>query len=577
MELTNHIILLGSSVVFVSVLASVITARVGAPLLLVFLVMGMLFGEDGPGRIAFDDIQLAHLLGNLALAVILFDGGLATCYKDFRVGLRPALGLATLGVLMTTAITGLFAVWWLELGWLEGLLLGAIVGSTDAAAVFSLLRSNGIELKQRVGATLEIESGSNDPMAIFLTVALIELLRNTQGNPGLMLLTEFVRQMGLGTLFGLGGGFGLVWLVNRLKMSAGLYPLAIMAGGLCLFSVTATLDGSGFLAIYLAGIVIGNRPLEARLEIKRFHDGLARLAQIGMFLMLGLLVTPSALLPVADDALLFALVLILVARPLAVWLCLWPFRFPWREQVFIGWVGLRGAVPIILALFPLLAGLNQAPMIFNIVFFVVLVSLLIQGWTVIGLARKLELEVPPSTHLVQRVELDIPGQQELELVGYRLAANAPIIADAAALRTRLPPGARLVAVLRSGQWLDQCGPVQMRAEDHVYLLADPSELSELDRLFVAVPEAEAERLSEQAFFGEFVLQGESRLADLCAFYGVKADATDGALTLDALIRRERNAHPVVGDRLQLGALELVVRAVEDDRITKVGLKLPREM
>lgn len=577
MELTNHIILLGSAVVFVSVLASVITARVGAPLLLVFLVMGMLFGEDGPGGIAFDDIQLAHLLGNLALAVILFDGGLATCYKDFRVGLRPALGLATLGVLMTTAITGLFAVWWLELGWLEGLLLGAIVGSTDAAAVFSLLRSNGIELKQRVGATLEIESGSNDPMAIFLTVALIELLRSNPDHIGLMLLTEFIRQMGLGTLFGLGGGFGLVWLVNRLKMSAGLYPLAIMAGGLCLFGITATLNGSGFLAIYLAGIVIGNRPLEARLEIKRFHDGLARLAQIGMFLMLGLLVTPSALLPVADDALLFALVLILVARPLAVWLCLWPFRFPWREQVFIGWVGLRGAVPIILALFPLLAGLNQAPMIFNIVFFVVLVSLLIQGWTVIGLARKLELEVPPSTHLVQRVELDIPGQQELELVGYRLAANAPIIADAAALRTRLPPGARLVAVLRSGQWLDQCGPVQMRADDHVYLLADPSELSELDRLFVAVPEAEAERLSEQAFFGEFVLQGSSRLADLCAFYGVKADPTDGALTLDALMRRELNTHPVVGDRLQLGALELVVRAVEDDRITKVGLKLPREM
>ena len=577
MELTNHIILLGSAVVFVSVLASVITARVGAPLLLVFLVMGMLFGEDGPGGIAFNDTQLAHLLGNLALAVILFDGGLATCYKDFRVGLRPALGLATLGVLMTTAITGLFAVWWLELGWLEGLLLGAIVGSTDAAAVFSLLRSNGIELKQRVGATLEIESGSNDPMAIFLTVALIELLRSNPDHIGLMLLTEFIRQMGLGTLFGLGGGFGLVWLVNRLKMSAGLYPLAIMAGGLCLFGITATLNGSGFLAIYLAGIVIGNRPLEARLEIKRFHDGLARLAQIGMFLMLGLLVTPSALLPVADDALLFALVLILVARPLAVWLCLWPFRFPWREQVFIGWVGLRGAVPIILALFPLLAGLNQAPMIFNIVFFVVLVSLLIQGWTVIGLARKLELEVPPSTHLVQRVELDIPGQQELELVGYRLAANAPIIADAAALRTRLPPGARLVAVLRSGQWLDQCGPVQMRSEDHVYLLADPSELSELDRLFVAVPEAEAERLSEQAFFGEFVLQGSSRLADLCAFYGVKADPTDGALTLDALMRRELNTHPVVGDRLQLGALELVVRAVEDDRITKVGLKLPREM
>ncbi|BCU07065.1 potassium/proton antiporter [Allochromatium tepidum] len=573
MELTNHIILLGSAVVFVSVLASVVTARVGAPLLLVFLVMGMLFGEDGPGGISFHDVQLAHLLGNLALAVILFDGGLATCYKDFRVGLLPALGLATLGVLITTAITGLFAVWWLEFGWLEGLLLGAIVGSTDAAAVFSLLRSNGIELKQRVGATLEIESGSNDPMAIFLTIALIELLLSDQGNPGLVLLTEFVRQMGLGALFGLAGGFVLVRLVNRLKMSAGLYPLAIMAGGLCLFGVTATLDGSGFLAIYLAGIVIGNRPLEARLEIKRFHDGLARLAQIGMFLMLGLLVTPSDLLSVAPEALLFALVLILVARPLAVWLCLLPFRFPWREQVFIGWVGLRGAVPIILALFPLLAGLTLAPVIFNIVFFVVLVSLLIQGWTVIGLARRLGLEVPPSTHRVQRVELDIPGQQELEFVGYRLAENAPIVAEASAAQARLPSGSRLVAVLRDGRLLDQCGPVTVRAGDHVYLLADPGDLAELDRLFVAAPETE--RLSERAFFGEFVLAGTARLADLCAFYGLKVPSEDGQRTLDELIRRELNAHPVVGDRLQLGTVELVVRAVDADRVIQVGLKLPR--
>lgn len=572
MELTNHIILLGSAVVFVSVLASVVTARVGAPLLLVFLVMGMLFGEDGPGGIAFDDVQLAHLLGNLALAVILFDGGLATSYKDFRVGLRPALGLATLGVLITTAITGLFAAWWLELSWLEGLLLGAIVGSTDAAAVFSLLRSNGIELKQRVGATLEIESGSNDPMAIFLTIVLIELILSDQGNPGLTLLTEFVRQMGLGALFGLAGGFVLVWLVNRLRMSAGLHPLAIMAGGLCLFGVTATLNGSGFLAIYLAGIVIGNRPLEARLEIKRFHDGLARLAQIGMFLMLGLLVTPSALLPVAPEALLFALVLILVARPLAVWLCLRPFRFPWREQVFIGWVGLRGAVPIILALFPLLAGLAQAPMIFNIVFFVVLLSLLIQGWTVIALARRLGLEVPPSTHLVQRVELDIPGQQELELVGYRLAENAPIVTGSPTAQTRLPCGSRLVAVLREGRLLDQCDPSAARAGDHVYLLADPSALTELDRLFVAGPDPE--RLSERAFFGEFVLDGEARLADLCAFYGLRVPSADGRLTLDALIRRELNVHPVVGDRLQIGTLALVVRAVEDDRVTQVGLKLP---
>ncbi len=571
MELTNQIILIASVVLLVSVLAGVLTSRVGAPLLLVFLFIGMLLGEDGPGGIAFDNVQEAHLIGSLALAIILFDGGLATPYRNFRVGLKPALGLATLGVLLTAGITGLFAAWWLGLHWMEGLLLGAIVGSTDAAAVFSLLRSNGLELKQRVGATLEIESGSNDPMAVFLTIVLIELIQSDQGNPGLVLLIEFFRQMGLGALFGLAGGFGVVWLINRLEMMPGLYPLAVLAGGLSIFGVTAVLDGSGFLAIYLAGLVVGNRPLQFRLDIKRFHDGISNLAQIGMFLMLGLLVTPLELLPVGLDALLFALVLILVARPLAIGLCLLPFRFPWREQVFIGWVGLRGAVPIILALFPLLAGLPQAQMYFNIVFFVVLLSLLIQGWTLAPLARWLRLEVPPTTHVVQRVELDIPGQQELELVGYRLADNAPVVIEKRAALT-LPRGARVVAVLRDRHLLESIDPLDPRPGDYLYLMADPRDLPELDRLFVASPVPE--RLSDLAFFGEFILNGEARVRDLCAAYGLKLPVADRDITLDALIRRSLNAHPVVGDRLHVGQVELVVRKVQDDQIHKVGLKLP---
>ncbi|MBN2887388.1 MAG: potassium/proton antiporter, partial [Chromatiaceae bacterium] len=413
MELTNQIILIGSLVFFASVLAGVVTSRIGAPLLLVFLLIGMLLGEQGLGGIVFHDIQLAHLVGSLALALILFDGGLVTPARQFRVGLGPALVLATLGVLLTSGLTGLFAAWWLDLHWMEGLLLGAIVGSTDAAAVFSLLHASGLELKQRVGATLEIESGTNDPMAVFLTIALIELLASAAPYPGLMVLVEFARQMGLGAALGVAGGLGLVALVNRLNMAPGLYPLALMAGGLSLFGLTSVLGGSGFLAIYLAGLVIGNRPLQFSQHIKRFHDGIARLAQIGMFLMLGLLVTPSHLLAVAPAALLVAAVLILIARPLAVMLCLLPFRFPWREQVFIGWVGLRGAVPIVLALFPLLAGLEHASIYFDIVFFVVLVSLLVQGWTLATAARLLRLEVPPTTHVVQRVELEIPGQQEL--------------------------------------------------------------------------------------------------------------------------------------------------------------------
>ncbi|EGV27877.1 sodium/hydrogen exchanger [Thiorhodococcus drewsii AZ1] len=572
MELTNQIILIASVALFVSVLTSVLTSRLGAPLLLVFLVMGMLLGEDGPGGIAFDDVQLSHLLGNLALAIILFDGGLATPYKNFRVGLKPAAGLATIGVLITSVMTGLSAAWILDLPPFEGLLLGAIVGSTDAAAVFSVLRSQGLELKQRIGATLEIESGSNDPMAVFLTIAMIEILLSDNQNPGLVMLTEFLRQMGLGAGLGLAGGFTLVWLINRLKMMPGLYPLAAMAGGLSLFATTTAAGGSGFLAIYLAGLVIGNRPLQFRLEVKRFHDGIARLAQIAMFLMLGLLVTPSELLPVAPAALLFAGVLIFLARPLAVLICLLPFRFPWREQVFIGWVGLRGAVPIVLALFPLLAGLPHAQMYFNVVFFVVLVSLVLQGWTVGLLARWLGLEVPPTTHLVQRVELDIPGQQELELVGYQLAQNAPILVDRRPALLNLPKGARIVALLRDHHLLDALEPFDPQAGDYLYLMADPKDLAELDRLFVAP--TESPHLSDQAFFGAFVLNGSARLGDLCTAYGIQVEHHDPEITLDTLIRQTLSAHPVVGDRLQVGHLELVVREVEDDHIVKVGLKLP---
>jgi cell volume regulation protein A len=290
-----------------------------------------------------------------------------------------------------------------------------------------------------------------------------------------------------------------------------------------------------------------------------------------MFLMLGLLVTPSDLLPVAVDALLFAAVLILVARPIAVWLCLLPFRFPWREQVFVGWVGLRGAVPIILALFPLLAGMDQAQMYFNIVFFVVLVSLLIQGWTVAFSARRLGLEVPPTSHLVQRVELDIPGQRELELVGYRIAKDTPVVVEQRDT-VWLPKSARAVAVLRGKHLLETLDMADLRPEDYLYLIAEPADLPDLDRLFIAsgVPK----RLSEQAFFGEFVLNGDARVGDLSAVYALDLPDSDHALTLDALMRRDlHTAHPVVGDRLQLKAVCLVVRKVEGDRISKVGLKL----
>lgn len=569
MEITNQIILLGSGVLLASVLASVVTRRLGVPLLLVFLLLGMLLGEEGPGGVQFRDVQMAHLFGSLALAIILFDGGMRTPVSSFRVGLRPALGLATLGVVITAGITGAFAAWWLGLSWLAGLLLGAIVGSTDAAAVFSLLHARGLALKQRVGATLEIESGSNDPMAIFLTLVLMELIVDGNAPMGVTVLWEFLRQIGLGAVLGLAGGTGLRWLINRLDMPQGLYPLAAMAGGLTLFGLTSVMGGSGFLAVYLAGLLLGNRPLQASQYISRFHDGIARLAQIGMFLMLGLLVTPSDLLPVALDALPIAAVLILVARPLAVWLCLLPFNFPWREQVFVGWVGLRGAVPIILALFPLLAGIPQSATLFNIVFFLVLISLLVQGWTITPLARWLGLELPPTSQMVQRVELDIPGQQELELVGYRLAENSPVVREHWTGFT-LPRSVRVVAHLRDKVLLDTLDMLDLRAGDYLYLLAPPQDLPALDRLFVAV--AAPERLSDRRFFGAFVLNGGARMADLSMAYGLEVPPEALDLSLDEFIRRALNTQPVVGDRLRLNGVELVVREVSGDRIIRVGLK-----
>ncbi len=570
MELTNQIILLGGFLLLLSIFASVISARVGAPLLLVFLLLGMLLGEQGPGGIVFDDVQTAYFIGSLALAIILFDGGLRTDASSFRVGLRPAVTLATLGVVVTSVVTGAVAMWLFNLNWLEALLIGAIVGSTDAAAVFSLLHSRGLQLKQRVGATLEIESGSNDPMAIFLTIVLVEMLVAGQTQLDFGLLSEFAVQMGLGAAFGLAGGWLLGQLVNRLRLNAGLYPLAAMAGGLLVFGATAVSGGSGFLAVYLAGLVLGNRPLQSGNNIRRFHDGLAWLSQITMFLMLGVLVTPSELLPIALQGIVLAAVLMLVARPLAVWLSLLPFRFPWRDQLFISWVGLRGAVPIILALFPLLAGLEQASGFFNIAFFIVLVSLLVQGWTVAPMARWLGLEVPPSGGLIQRIDLEIPEAREYEIVGYRVergsqAATRPL--DPALL----PRGVLLAAVVRAGEPVATCGLTELEVGDYVYLVAPQPSLVRLDRHFAT--EQAPERLQERRFFGHFVLDGEAQLADLAMVYGFTLPEDAAATTLADYLARQCRCQAVVGDRIEVGRVTFVVREVDGGRITKVGLKL----
>ncbi len=570
MELWNTAIFVGALLLLVSIVASDISSRMGAPLLLVFLAFGMLAGEDGPGGIRFDDFETAYVIGTLALAVIIFDGGMRTQRATFRVALWPALSLATFGVVITAALVGLCAGWVLGLHWLQGMLLGAIVGSTDAAAVFALLRTQGANLQERVGSTLEIESGSNDPMAIFLTVALLELLAAGRTELELSVASAFLMQFGIGAALGLSGGRLLVWLINRLRLMTGLYPLLAVAGGLLIFSVTAQLGGSGFLAIYLAGLVLGNSRLQAAQNILRVHDGLAWLSQIAMFLILGLLITPSQLLDVALPALGIAAFLMLVARPVAVFASLLPFQFPWREQLYIGWVGLRGAVPIVLALFPAMYGVEDARLYFNVAFFIVLVSLLLQGWTIAPAARLLRLEVPPQTEPLQRVTLDMPGHFEHEVLGYEVQPGSLVAArDLGTLE--LPAGMQVMAVMRDGVPQPLAPALRFAPRDYVYVLARPEALAGVNRLFD--PHRAPERLEEHRYFGDFVLNADARLADLADVYGLEIAAGDAGKTVADYLAERFHGRVVVGDRASLGQAALVVREIQDGRVSRVGLKL----
>lgn len=571
MELTNELILLGGILLLVSVLSTALSSRLGAPLLLVFLVLGMLAGAEGPGGIRFYDYQATHLLSSLALAIILFDGGLRTKKAVFRVGLRPALSLATVGVFVTAGLTGLVASELLHLHWLEGLLLGAIISSTDAAAVFSILGSRGAAIKARVSATLEVESGTNDPMAVFLTIALVEILQSGQQTLDVGIVWFFFQQMGLGALIGVAAGYALVALINRLTFSAhGLYPLLAMAGAVLVFGLTNSLEGSGFLAVYLAGVIIGNRPAQMRLDIINFHGGLSWLMQIGMFLTLGLLSAPSKLLEVAPQGLLIAVLLMLVIRPLSVFISLLPFHFPVREQVFISWVGLRGAVPIILAIFPLLAHLPNAYLLFNIAFFVVLISLLVQGWSIGPAARWLKLEVPPQPEPLQRYDLGLPGQTDYELVAYRLEADCPAL-QYAPMDLSMPGQTKPVIVLRGAEVLRLRTIERMQAGDVLYLFARVQDLPPLNKLF-SKPALGSDSKS-QRFFGEFVLNGDVPLAEMALLYGLHLPPEQLALTLAELIVARLHTRPVVGDRVKLDNVELVVKEMEDSLITRVGLKL----
>lgn len=387
MDQTNQLIFFAGLLLCVSILGATVSRRIGTPLLVAFLAVGILFGEDGPGGIIFNDRPLSFLACSFALAIILFDGGVHTLWSNFRQAFRPAIILSTLGVMLTAGLVALGPIFLLGMDPLLALLIGSIVASTDAAAVFLLLRQQGIALKPSVSNVLEVESGINDPMAIFLTLTFTGLTIAGGASPDPAAIPiAFVQQFGIGLLLGLAGGRLLTTYYDRVHLDLGLYPIFALGGGLFVFGATNLIGGSGFLAVYVAGLILGNHAFKARQIVKQFMDGIAWLAQLGMLLILGLLVTPTTLVQSVPEALIVSVVLIFIARPAAVFVCLAFEPFSWREKLLISWVGLRGAIPIYLAIIPVLLGVSGE--FFNIAFLVVLMSLVIQS-TTIGLVSRL--------------------------------------------------------------------------------------------------------------------------------------------------------------------------------------------
>jgi potassium/hydrogen antiporter len=567
-ELGNQLILLGAFLLLLSIFVGLVSSRIGAPLLLGFLALGMVFGEDGPGGILFDNYFAAYVIGSIALAIILFDGGLRTDLGNFRRAARPAILLASVGVVVTAVLTGAAAHLLLQLGWIESFLLGAVVASTDAAAVFFLLHLHGLGIKPRVRSVLEVESGLNDPMAVFLTVGYVELILTDGGELSWHLVADFTTEIAGGAVIGLIGGYALVWLINRLELAAGLYPVLAMAFALFLYGGAQALDASGFLAVYLAGLLVGNRRHRAKQLIDRFHDGLAWLAQMVMFVMLGLLVTPSELLPTLIPAVLIAIFLVVFARPVAVVACLLPFRFAWNEHVFVAWVGLRGAVAIFLGTIPVLAGLEHASIYFEVAFVVVLVSLLVQGWTLGRAARLLNVELPPLPKTPERIDVDLPASGDRDLMIYTVGPGSRVSLRGVRRLLQLE-NTSLLGAVRDGRLVRPRDLDRLEPGDSVMVLAPSAQAVVLDELFAERPASD----DRAGSFGAFTFDGELPIGKLADFYDLPVPEEQRAMPLADFVGTRLHGQAQVGDRIQLADIELVVRALRDDRITEVGIDL----
>jgi cell volume regulation protein A len=465
------------ALLIVSVLLSKGASRFGIPALSVFLFVGIIVGTEGPGGFAFTNYAVAQTLGILALIFILHAGGLGTTMADVRAVWASALVLSTAGVVLASVLVGAFAVGMLGFDWLQGLLLGATIASTDVAAVFTILRSRSVSLQGRIRPLLELESALNDPMTVFLSVGLLQMLTRADGASFWTLVPMFIRQMTLGTLLGVLAGKGIRWTINRVMLEfEGLYPVLSVALVVLTYGLTEAVGGSGFLAAYVSGIVLGNDHYVHKRSLALFHDGLAWLMQIVMFLTMGLLVLPSEVSRIVLSGVALSAFLVLIARPVSVIACLTPFRYPIREQLMVSWAGLRGAVPIVLATYPLIAGAPGAKTIFNLVFFVVFISVLLQGATIPAVSRWLHVAAPLGKRFRYPIEYTPTADEKNQLVEVPVPTGSTAIGRQL-VNLGLPVGALVVLIRRDDDVFVPRGSTQIEAGDVLLVLAERDALT----------------------------------------------------------------------------------------------------
>ena len=588
MDTLNILYLVGAVLIFASIMASTLSARLGVPLLLLFLIVGMLAGEQGILGIEFSQYALANFVGQAALACILLDGGLRTSFKSFRVGLKPAITLATWGVLVTVMVLGVFVTWLLDVDWRFGLLMAAIVGSTDAAAVFSLLRNGGVKLNDRVQATLELESGANDPLAILLVTGLIALNVDPDGQTVFGFLVLLLQQLSFGLGMGLLFGYFLSRLLPKVHLAEGMYAILILSAGLAVFAATNLIGGSGFLAVYLTGVLIGNHKVRSTEHVMRVMDSFAWLSQAVLFVVLGLLVTPSNVLNVWHYSVAIALFMIFVSRPIAVYTSVKPFKFKDREIGFISWVGLRGAVPITLAILPVMAGIDNAFMLFDIAFGVVVLSLILQGTTIPTMANLFKVRIPTNKDPKEEHEVWVSDKASITLYEFEAKSGAFAIGrhPMGISKGINPDEISVFALVRNQQIVVVDDNTKLKFGDSVWYAMRGNHASKIAKIF---NDTTLDRKAIDDFYGDWLLSPSVKLGDLPFFTGIMASETlvktlknsdeDSAKnmweqTVAEYVKSHLGTAPVSGDTVVISdEWSLVIKEVDDKgKLRTIGLK-----